>query len=102
MLLLTNYAIKTLVSCYDDRCSLLAMDMKQLREKVGLRTVDVASKLGIAESTVRNWDIGRHTPRLPIEDIPKLLEVYQCTLGEVIEAAKESRGKFEASHSKID
>ncbi|MFS0520025.1 helix-turn-helix domain-containing protein [Nostoc sp. UIC 10607] len=75
------------------------MDMKELREKAGLRTVDVASKLGIAESTVRNWDIGRHTPRLPIEDIPIFLEVYQCTLEEVIEAAKESKRKFDALHS---
>lgn len=75
------------------------MDMKQLREKAGLRTVDVASKLGIAESTVRNWDIGRHTPRLPIEDIPRFLEAYQCTLEEAIKAAKESRRKFDASNS---
>ncbi|MFN6497945.1 MAG: helix-turn-helix domain-containing protein [Nostoc sp. DedQUE01] len=75
------------------------MDMKGLRERAGLRTVDVASRLGIAESTVRNWDIGRHTPRLPIEEIPKFLEVYQCTLEEVIEAAKESKKKFDASHS---
>ncbi len=74
------------------------MDMKQLREKAGLRTVDVASKLGIAESTVRNWDIGRHTPRLPIEDIPKFLEVYGCTLDEAITAARESRKKFDVSH----
>ncbi|WP_230967422.1 helix-turn-helix domain-containing protein [Nostoc commune] len=73
--------------------------MKELREKAGLRTVDVASKLGIAESTVRNWDIGRHTPRLPIEDIPKFLEVYKCTLEEVVEAAKESKRKFDAYHN---
>lgn len=75
------------------------MDMKQLREKAGLRTVDVASKLGIAESTVRNWDIGRHEPRLPISDIPKFLEVYQCTLDEAMTAAKESRKKFDQFHS---
>lgn len=72
--------------------------MKQLREKAGLRTVDVASKLGIAESTVRNWDIGRHSPRLPIEDMPKFLQVYQCTLEEAIAAAKESRRKFDKVH----
>jgi transcriptional regulator with XRE-family HTH domain len=72
------------------------MDMKQLREKAGLRSVDVASKLGIAESTVRNWDIGRHSPQLPIEEIPKFLKVYDCTLQEAIEAAKNSRKKFEA------
>ncbi|BAZ67470.1 MAG: helix-turn-helix transcriptional regulator [Pelatocladus maniniholoensis HA4357-MV3] len=75
------------------------MDMKQLREKVGLRTVDIASKLGIAESTVRNWDSGRHSPRLSIEEIPKFLEVYQCSLEEAIAAAKESRRKFDEANS---
>ncbi len=75
------------------------MDMKQLREKAGLRSVDVASKLGIAESTVRNWDIGRHSPRLPIEEIPEFLKVYQCTLEEAIEAARNSKNKFDAMHN---
>lgn len=75
------------------------MDMKQLREKAGLRSVDVASRLGLAESTVRNWDIGRHSPRLPIEDIPKFLEVYQCSLEEAIAAAHQSRQKFQTSRS---
>ena len=70
------------------------MDMKHLREKAGLRSLDVASKLGIAESTVRNWDIGRHSARLPIEESPEFLKVYQCTLEEAIEAAKSSKKKF--------
>lgn len=78
------------------------MDMKQLREKVGLRSVDVASKLGIAESTVRNWDTGRHSPRLPIEEVPKFLEVYQCTLEEAIKAAQNSRRKFDTSQVASD
>ena len=52
------------------------MDMKHLQEKAGLRSVDVASKLGIAESTVRNWDINRHSARLPVEEIPEFLNVY--------------------------
>ena len=75
------------------------MDMKRLREKAGLRSVDVTSKLGIAESTVRNWDIGRHSPRLPIEEIPEFLKVYQCTLEEAIKAAKNSKKKFDASQN---
>ena len=75
------------------------MDMKHLQEKAGLRSVDVASKLGIAESTVRTWDIGRHSPRLPIEESPEFLKVYQCTLGEAIKAAKNSKRKFDASQN---
>ncbi|PSB64107.1 XRE family transcriptional regulator [Chroococcidiopsis cubana CCALA 043] len=74
------------------------MNMKELREKVGLRTVDIASRLGIAESTVRNWDNGKHSPRVPIEDVPKLLEVYQVSLDELISAAQESRRAHDAKH----
>jgi putative transcriptional regulator len=74
------------------------MDMKELRERAGLRTVDVASRMGIAESTVRNWDIGRHSPRVPIEDVPLLVKVYQASLDEIIAASKESRKRFDQSH----
>jgi putative transcriptional regulator len=74
------------------------MDMKELRERAGLRTVDVASMMGIAESTVRNWDVGRHSPRVPIEDVPLLVKVYQASIDEIIAASQESRKKFERSH----
>lgn len=74
------------------------MDMKELRERAGLRTVDVASRMGIAESTVRNWDIGRHSPRVPIEDVPLLVKVYQASLDEIIAASQESRKRFDQSH----
>jgi putative transcriptional regulator len=66
------------------------MDMKQLRLKVKLRTVDVASRVGIAESSVRNWEKGRTIPKLTIDKVAVLCELYQCSIAELAQAAQES------------
>ena len=60
------------------------MDMRQLREKSGLRTVDVASVLGLADSTVRNWENGRSVPRFEV--IKPLMKLYNCNFEELDEA----------------
>ena len=72
------------------------MDMKQLRERVKLRTVDVASRIGVAESSVRNWEKGRTIPKLRIDQIGELLRLYQCSFDELEEAVKESIANHEA------
>lgn len=67
--------------------------MKQLRERLGLRTVDVASSLGIGESTVRNWEHGRSLPRFEV--IRNLLHLYQCSFEELDQAVKETLAQAE-------
>ena len=64
------------------------MDMRQLRERQNLRTVDVASQLGVSESTIRNWEHGRSVPRFEV--ISGLMRIYQCTFMELEEAMNES------------
>lgn len=71
------------------------MDMKQLRERVKLRTVDVASSIDVGESSVRNWEQGRTIPRLRIDQVGKLLRLYKCSFEELEEAVKESIAKRE-------
>lgn len=66
------------------------MDLKALRERAGLRTVDVASTLRCAESSVRNWETGRTTPKMEVWQVFKLLEVYQCTREELVQAVEAS------------
>lgn len=64
--------------------------MKQLRERQKLRTVDVASRLGIAESTVRNWEHGRTTPKLRVDQVVELCRLYQCSIEELGSSVKKS------------
>ncbi len=73
------------------------MDMKQLRLRVKLRTVDVASRVGIAESSVRNWEKGRTIPKLTIDKVAVLCELYQCSIAELAQSAQESISKADVN-----
>ena len=70
--------------------------MRQLRERVNLRTIDVAYHLGIAESTVRNWEKGRTLPKLRIDQFGELLRLYQCSFDDLENAIKESISKAQS------
>jgi len=67
------------------------MDMKYLRERKNLRTVDVASKVGIAESTVRNWEYGKTIPKLRADQFEALLRLYGISFDELMAAVKGSQ-----------
>jgi DNA-binding transcriptional regulator YiaG len=64
--------------------------LKQFRERAGLSTADVASALGIADSTVRNWDYGRTVPKLRADQFVRLLKLYQITPEQLLEAVERS------------
>jgi transcriptional regulator with XRE-family HTH domain len=66
--------------------------MRQLREQKKLRTVDVASKVGIAESTVRNWEYGKTIPKLRADQFKALLDLYGCSFDELLSAISEAQG----------
>ena len=68
----------------------VGMDMKQLRLRAKLRTVDVASRVGVGESSVRNWEKGRTIPKLTIDKTAALCELYQCSIAELDLAVRES------------
>lgn len=65
--------------------------MRGLRERIGITTVDIASKLGRSEATIRFWESGKSIPTFDVREIPIVLSVYQCTLEEMIEAVNESQ-----------
>ena len=67
------------------------MNLKQLREHKKLRTVDVASIVGVGESTVRNWEKGRTIPTLSVYQTEKILELYSCTFQEFKSAVDQSQ-----------
>lgn len=68
------------------------MNLKKLREKAGLRLMDVATELSVAEASVRNWEHGRSVPRL--EQVRQLLKLYNCSFDEFCDALAAGDEKF--------
>lgn len=78
------------------------MDLKQLRERAGLKAIDVAYQLGVAESTVRNWEKGRSIPRLAPEQFRTMFNIYKCSFEEWIEAYETTVDKYDKSKDDDD
>jgi transcriptional regulator with XRE-family HTH domain len=70
------------------------MDMKELREKAGLGAEEAAFRLGVAHSTIRNWESGKTEPSLGVTKISELLLLYKCSFKELEQAVRESKIKF--------
>lgn len=52
----------------------------QLRRQHNLTQRQVADALETQEQTIRNWEQGRHTPRLTIPQVKKLCTLFNCTI----------------------
>jgi transcriptional regulator with XRE-family HTH domain len=76
------------------------MNMKELRQKAGLKAEEVALKLDIATSTVHNWEQGRTKPKLRVDQFALLCRLYQCGIDELNEASKQSELEFSVRQSK--
>ena len=66
------------------------MDMRHLRLLQDLRTVDVASKVGVSDTTVRNWEKGRTIPTLNLPQFIKLANLYKVSLEDLEKAMRET------------
>jgi DNA-binding XRE family transcriptional regulator len=66
------------------------MDLRALRERAGFTVLDVASDLKCAESSIRNWEKGRTTPKMEVWQVFRLRDLYQCTEEELVQAVQES------------
>lgn len=66
------------------------MDLRALRERAGLRISDVAREIKSAESSIRNWEKGRTTPKMEVWQVFRLRDLYQCTEDELVQAVKAS------------
>jgi transcriptional regulator with XRE-family HTH domain len=54
-----------------------------LRLEAGLTQRDIADGLGVSEQTVRNWEQGKHPPRLTIPQVKKLCHLLKKSLDEL-------------------
>jgi putative transcriptional regulator len=66
------------------------MDLRALRERAGFTAVEIARQLQCSESSVRNWEKGRTTPKMEVWQVFRLRDLYQCTEEELVQAVKES------------
>jgi putative transcriptional regulator len=66
------------------------MDLRALRDRAGLTVLDVAKELDCAESSIRNWEKGRTTPKLEVWQVFRLRDLYKCTEVELVQAVKET------------
>nr|WP_290224201.1 helix-turn-helix transcriptional regulator [Trichocoleus desertorum] len=69
------------------------MNMRELRERAGLSAEEAAFRLGVAHSTIRNWESGKTEPSLGVTKISELLKLYQCTFQDLEQAVKESASR---------
>ncbi len=63
--------------------------MKQLRQRSGKRAEEIAVELGVAVSTVRNWDQLKNVPRMTPSSIKKLMDACGCSFKELVQAEEE-------------
>jgi len=67
------------------------MKLKSLREAAGLRVIDVAHALNCSESTIRNWEHGRSTPKMEAWQAFKLRDLYKVSEEDLTQAIKDDR-----------
>lgn len=67
------------------------MNMKDLRLRSGKRAEEIAVELGVAVSTVRNWDQLVTVPRMTPVGLAKLMEAYNCSFEELVQAEIEAK-----------
>lgn len=71
------------------RGSICLATLKQLRESAFLTQMEVAQRLGVAYTTVNNWEHGRSRPLMRY--IPQLAALYGVTPQEIQRAIKEQK-----------
>ena len=77
------------------------VDLRTLRQRAGLRIVDVAELLKCSQSSIRNWEKGRTTPKLEIWQVFYLRDLYRCSETELKQAVIKSMRSREKKACKV-
>lgn len=63
------------------------MRIRTIREKFGYTQSYIAYRMGTTQATVARWESGAVSP--PARVLPKLAEIFGCTIDELFEKEKE-------------
>lgn len=66
---------------------MVVSNLKDMREKNGLRVKNVSEKLKISRITLWQWENGKRTPS--IENLAKLAKLYGCTIDDLVGEKKQ-------------
>lgn len=69
------------------------MNMKELRQRAGVKAEEVVFRLGVSMSTLRNWEQGRTVPNLTPAQYLELITLYKCTAEELAAATPDQSTK---------
>lgn len=58
------------------------MSFKSARERSGMTQRDLATALGVDQSTVSLWEIGKTRPRAKL--LPELARILRCSIDELL------------------
>lgn len=64
------------------------MNLREYREKAGLRQVDVAKRLNVDQTAISKWESGDN--RISRKYHKKLAKLYGVTVNELLSEAEES------------
>jgi len=56
-------------------------NFKRFRKCAGLKQVDAAARLAVAQSTISMWETGESLPRAEL--LPKIAALYGCTIDDL-------------------
>lgn len=68
------------------------MNLKQMREKSGLKANFIAEQLSVSRQTYRNYELGKHVPDIYKKD--KLARLFKVNFLEIELALNECRGEI--------
>lgn len=65
--------------------SSVAQKLKQRRQSLSLTQQQVADVLGVTVTTVKNWEAGRHIPKLYLEQTKVLCDLLKLSLDDLVD-----------------
>jgi transcriptional regulator with XRE-family HTH domain len=77
------------------------MDLRALRERAGLKIIDVARELECAESSIRNWEKSRTLPKMEVWQVFRMRDLYRCSEAELVLAVRKSMPTEKKEQTKL-